>query len=139
MELMQIEDEITEVYAPELTLTTAAAARVRGLIEEKGLEDHALRVFVSGGGCSGLNYGMAIEGNLRPDDLMFQNEGVDVVVDPASMGYLAGCSIDYVDDLMGGGFRVDNPNAVASCGCGHSFRTESEGAATATATDSSCC
>ena len=115
--------------APPIRLTSGAAARVRRLLDERQLSNHALRVFISGGGCSGLQYGMALEGQPRETDHRFAFEGVDVVVDPMSMDYLAGATIDYVDDLMGGGFKIENPNAVASCGCGHSFRTSREGAA----------
>lgn len=107
-----------------ITLTDAAVGRVRGMIEEKQLTGHALRVFVSGGGCSGMQYGMGLEPTPRDDDLRYHFNGVDVVVDPMSMSYLAGSVIDYVDDLMAGGFKIENPNAMASCGCGHSFRTE---------------
>ena len=121
--------ETTELTTETIRLTESAAARVRRLLEERNLAGHALRVFVSGGGCSGMQYGMALEGNPRETDHRFAFEGVDVVVDPMSMSYLAGASIDYVDELMGGGFRIENPNAVASCGCGHSFRTAGEAAA----------
>jgi iron-sulfur cluster assembly protein len=114
---------ISDIQTHTITLTPAAAARVRRLLTERELPDYALRVFVSGGGCSGLQYGMALEGDARQDDLRFQAGGVDVVIDPVSIGYLGGATIDYVDDLMGGGFKIENPNAVASCGCGHSFRT----------------
>jgi iron-sulfur cluster assembly accessory protein len=78
---------------------------VRRLLEERNLHEHALRVFVSGGGCSGMQYGMALEGNPRESDQRFAFEGVDVIVDPMSMTYLAGCTIDYVEDVMGGGFH----------------------------------
>ncbi len=131
MDLLQIEDENTQTQVPSLLLSETAAVRVRSLMEERKLDDHALRVFVSGGGCSGLNYGMALEGQPRENDLRFAFGDVLVVVDPISIGYLAGSTIDYVDDLMGGGFRVENPNAVSTCGCGHSFRTGSQGAASA--------
>ena len=123
------EEALPSGEAPSLQLTEGAAARVRRLLEERQLPDHALRVFVSGGGCSGLQYGMALEGEPRKTDHHFDFEGVKVVVDPMSMDYLAGVTIDYVDDLMGGGFKIENPNAVASCGCGHSFRTSRDGAA----------
>ena len=117
------------VSTQPITLTPSAVQRVRRLLDERNLQGHALRVFVSGGGCSGMQYGMALEGNPRETDQRYAFEGVDVVVDPMSMTYLAGCTIDYVDEIMGGGFRIDNPNAVASCGCGHSFRTAGESAA----------
>ncbi len=142
--LIQIEDETAKAPTTPVTLTESAAKRVQGLISERGLEGYALRVFVSGGGCSGLNYGMALEGDPRESDLRFQFGDVDVVIDPVSIGYLEGSTIDYVDDLMGGGFRVENPNAVATCGCGTSFRTTNGGAATAGAphsgaTNTDCC
>lgn len=111
------------VEAPAITLTSVAAAKVRALLAERNLPNHGLRVFVSGGGCSGMQYGMAIEGQPREFDTVVEDGGVKVIVDPTSMMYLEGATIDYVDNLMGGGFRIDNPNAVASCGCGHSFRT----------------
>lgn len=117
------------VQSPVITLTDAATARVRRLLEERNLPDHALRVFVSGGGCSGLQYGMALEGQPRETDVRYAFDGVQVVIDPMSLEYLSGATIDYLDDVMGGGFKIENPNAVASCGCGHSFRTESGAAA----------
>ncbi len=105
-------------------LTERAAEEIRGLLERQGKADAALRVFVSGGGCSGLNYGMAIDDSVEPDDLIFHSFGVKVLVDPDSIRYIAGASVDYVEDVMGGGFKIDNPNAVRSCGCGSSFSTE---------------
>lgn len=113
---------------PEIKLMPAAAAKLKALLAERNLTTHGLRVFVSGGGCSGMQYGMAIEKEAGEFDAVFEQEGVRVFVDPTSMMYLAGASIDYVDNLMGGGFRIDNPNAVASCGCGHSFRTAGQAA-----------
>jgi iron-sulfur cluster assembly protein len=110
----------------QISLTPQAAERVRRLMAERELEHHALRVFVSGGGCSGMQYGMAMEAQPRPDDIRMSFDKVDLVIDPLSMNYLAGSTIDYIDDLMGGGFQINNPNAVASCGCGHSFRTEGD-------------
>ncbi|MBI3242056.1 MAG: iron-sulfur cluster insertion protein ErpA [Chloroflexi bacterium] len=111
------------VEVAELTLTNLAAAKVRSILAERNLPSHGLRVFVAGGGCSGMQYGMAIEGQPREFDTVVETDGVKLYVDPTSMNYLVGATIDYVDNLMGGGFRVENPNAVASCGCGHSFRT----------------
>lgn len=107
----------------EIHITPNAADRIQQLLSEKGLEGYALRVFISGGGCSGFQYGMAFEDQPREDDLHFSQDRIEVVIDPMSYGYLSGASIDYQDDLMGGGFSIDNPNAVATCGCGHSFRT----------------
>jgi len=111
-----------------ITLTEAAVSRVRALMDEKRVEDHALRVFVSGGGCSGFQYGMALEGTPRETDARYEFHGIPVVIDPQSLGFLAGATIDYVEDLMGGGFKIENPNAVSTCGCGHSFKTSSTGA-----------
>jgi iron-sulfur cluster assembly accessory protein len=108
----------------EISITENAAKRAQQLIQERELPGHALRVFVSGGGCAGLQYGMAFEPHPQESDLRFHQWDVEVVIDPVSFSYMAGATIDYVDDLMGGGFSIENPNAVASCGCGHSFRTE---------------
>lgn len=112
-----------EVLAP-IAVTEAAATKLREVMATKGLPEGAgLRVFVSGGGCSGLQYGMAFESEGESDDQVFESGGVTVYVDPISIEYLQGANIDYVDSLMGGGFKIENPNAVSSCGCGHSFKT----------------
>ncbi len=113
-----------QVADEEITMTAVAVEKVQTLLAERNLTDHGLRVFVSGGGCSGLQYGMALEGEERDFDTVLEKEGIKIFVDPTSMMYLQGATIDYVDNLMGGGFRIDNPNAVSSCGCGHSFRTD---------------
>jgi iron-sulfur cluster assembly accessory protein len=107
-----------------VTLTDKAATEIKGLFERQGIENAALRVFVSGGGCSGLQYGMAIADEVEEGDVEFEQHGVRILVDPLSMNYIGGASVDYVDDVMGGGFKIDNPNAVKSCGCGSSFSTE---------------
>src|SRR5580698_6242658 len=107
-----------------VTLTESAAEQITGLLEREGKKDAALRVFVSGGGCSGLNYGMAIDENIEEGDVVFSSFGVKVVVDPLSINYIRGANVDYVEDVMGGGFKIDNPNATKSCGCGSSFATE---------------
>lgn len=119
-----------QIDAPVLTVTPNAVTVIRNLLTERNIPEHALRVFVSGGGCSGMQYGMAFEESARDYDRVVDVEGVRLLVDPTSMMYLQGATIDYIDSLMGGGFRIDNPNAVSSCGCGSSFRTgEGEGAA----------
>ena len=105
-------------------VTDAALATVRNLLTQKNVPDYGLRVFVSGGGCSGMQYGMALEAEARPYDHVVERDGVKVFVDPTSMMYLNQATIDYEDSLMGGGFKIDNPNAVTSCGCGHSFKTQ---------------
>ena len=127
MDLSIIEEEQVQ-QEEQVQLSPSALTRVRKLIAERNLQGHALRVFVSGGGCSGMQYGMALEGNPQESDRRFTFEGVQVVVDPLSLQYLGGIRIDYVEDLMGGGFKIENPRAVATCGCGHSFRTAGESA-----------
>ena len=108
-----------------ITVTPEASAMIRDLLEQRNLTDHALRVFVAGGGCSGMQYGMAFENNIQEfDTVVNAGDGVNIVVDATSLMYVSGATIDYVDSLMGGGFRIDNPNAVSACGCGNSFRTE---------------
>lgn len=107
-----------------ISLTTAAADAVRDLLTKRELEGYGLRVFIKGGGCSGYQYGMALDNNFRDEDLITDCHGVKVIVDEVSIDYLRGSTVDFVDDLMGSGFKVDNPNAVASCGCGSSFRTQ---------------
>lgn len=105
-----------------ITLTDKAATQLKGIIASKG-ENLALRVMVRPGGCSGFEYGMALERNPRPDDNVAEFQGVKIVVDANSLQFLDGATIDYVDSLMGGGFAINNPNATSTCGCGHSFRT----------------
>jgi iron-sulfur cluster assembly accessory protein len=112
---------------PAILVSDTAANRLLGMMREKELDGYALRVFVAGGGCSGLQYGMTFDDEMREGDNEFHSGALRVVVDPISAGYLTGASIDFVDSLMGGGFKIDNPNAVSSCGCGHSFRTASHG------------
>lgn len=107
-----------------VTLTQAAANAVQDLLAKRELEGYALRVFIRGGGCSGFQYGMALDNNFREEDLVVESHGVKVLVDEVSIEYMRGATIDFVDDLMGSGFKVENPNAVASCGCGSSFRTK---------------
>lgn len=111
---------------PILTVSSSAVQVIRTLLEQRQIPNHALRVFVSGGGCSGMQYGMAFEETPREFDKVVAIDGVRLIVDPTSLMYLQGATIDYVDSLMGGGFRIENPNAVSSCGCGHSFRTSND-------------
>jgi iron-sulfur cluster assembly accessory protein len=118
--------ELTPVM-PMVTVSETASSRLLAMMREKELDGYALRVFVAGGGCSGLQYGMTFDDETREGDAEFNAGGLRVIVDPISAGYLMGSSIDFVDSLMGGGFKIDNPNAVSSCGCGHSFRTASGG------------
>lgn len=114
-----------------ITLTERAATELRDLIDGQEKKEAALRVWVQGGGCSGLQYGMYLDENSpEKDDNVFEHSGIKVFVDPYSLSLMDGSSVDYVDDVLGGGFKIENPNATASCGCGSSFKTEgSEGAA----------
>ena len=111
-----------------MNVTEKAAEKARALFEEKGLPvDTGLRVFVVGGGCSGYQYGMALARDIDADDLVIEERGVRLIVDPDSAPLLEGAEIDYVDDLMKAGFTIHNPNAVKSCACGTSFQTAEGG------------
>jgi len=107
-----------------ITITDTAAEKLSGILDQKGMKDtHGLRVFVKGGGCGGMQYGMTFDDTSREGDQVYEQHGMRVLVDATSLFYVEGANIDYVDNLMGGGFHIDNPNAVSSCGCGSSFRT----------------
>ena len=103
-----------------LTLTENAARHLRTMIEEKGEPGKCLRIFIERGGCAGMSYGMTLDGE-QPGDFAAERDGMKVVVDAASLEYLQGSTIDYCDDLAGTGFRIQNPKASRSCGCGTSF------------------
>ncbi len=115
---------MTSSVETAISLTPTAASKLQSLIEERGEPDSGLRIFVSGGGCSGMQYGMSIEKDIRENDEVLDSQGVKLIVDPNSLMYLAGSEVDYVDNMMGGGFAINNPNAVSTCGCGHSFRSD---------------
>lgn len=104
-----------------VNITDRAAVEVKGLLEKQEKADAMLRVFVAGGGCSGFQYGMSLEEEPSEGDQTFDINGVKVIVDPRSALYLGGAEIDYVESMMGGGFKIENPNASSSCGCGQSF------------------
>ncbi len=104
-----------------ISLTIAAANAVKNILSERNLEGYALRVYVAGGGCCGVNFGMALDNNIRDVDTTYDMHGVQVVVDEVSMDYLRGASIDFINDpVRGAGFAVDSPmaNAGGSCACG---------------------
>jgi iron-sulfur cluster assembly protein len=105
-----------------VAMTPAAAEKVHELLVQEGDETLGLRIFVAGGGCSGMQYGMTLD-ELQEGDVVMELEGIKLFVDEMSAGYIAGSEVDYVDSLMGAGFTVNNPNAVSTCGCGHSFKT----------------
>lgn len=104
-----------------IALTERAAKRVAWLIDQEGQTDLMLRVTVSGGGCSGFQYGFSFDDTVGGEDLTFGRDGVTVVIDDMSLDLLAGSEIDFVEDLIGASFQIKNPQATASCGCGSSF------------------
>ncbi len=106
---------------PMLSITPEAVEQLKRFLDEQGTPDYALRVFVAPGGCSGLQYGMTIEESVEDGDELIEMSGVRMIVDNFSAMYLGGAEVDFVNSLMGGGFTIRNPNAVASCSCGHSF------------------
>ncbi|MEP7285123.1 MAG: iron-sulfur cluster insertion protein ErpA [Chloroflexota bacterium] len=124
-QIEQVDSDVIDT--PVMSVTPGAAAKIKELLQARDIPNHALRVFVAGGGCSGLQYGMAFEERPQEFDTLIETDGVRLLIDPTSAMYVGGATIDFVDSLMGGGFRIDNPNAVSSCGCGHSFKTSSEG------------
>lgn len=111
---------MVEASTAPFTVTEQAARRIRAIAagEPPGAR---LRVSVSGGGCSGFQYEFGFDTQVQPDDLVVTRDGVEVLVDPVSLPFVEGATLDFVDDLMGQSFRVANPNATASCGCGTSF------------------
>jgi len=104
-----------------LIFTDAAAAKVRELIDEEGNTALMLRVFISGGGCSGFQYGFTFDENVTEGDTVVENAGVKLLIDPMSIQYLTGAEIDYTEGLEGAQFVIRNPNATTTCGCGSSF------------------
>ncbi|AEK56924.1 iron-sulfur cluster insertion protein ErpA [Acidithiobacillus caldus] len=106
---------------PVMTLTTNAAEKIKSLIEEEGSADLKLRVFVTGGGCSGFQYGFTFDENVNDGDTEVEQHGVTLLVDPMSYQYLVGAEIDYSEGLEGAQFVIKNPNATTTCGCGSSF------------------
>lgn len=104
-----------------LIFTDAAANKVKNLIKEEKNDSLKLRVFVSGGGCSGFQYGFTFDENIQDGDTQIEKNGVTLLVDPMSFQYLSGAEIDYKEDLEGSQFVIKNPNATTTCGCGSSF------------------
>ena len=115
-----------EVYSPEsapqsMVITASAVAKVKSLVEEEGNEELKLRVFVTGGGCSGFQYGFTFDELVAEDDAVVEKDGITVLVDAMSYPYLVGAQVDYEEGLQGSKFVVQNPNAQSTCGCGSSF------------------
>jgi iron-sulfur cluster insertion protein len=107
--------------AASITVTESAARRIAEVMNAEGASGGFLRITVSGGGCSGFQYGMAIDDTRQTDDRVFSRDGVSVVVDETSLELLNGAEVDFVEDMMGAAFQIRNPNAASSCGCGNSF------------------
>lgn len=107
-----------------LSITPLAAERAKEILTRYNKPNAAIRVFIKSGGCSGYQYGMAVDERELEGDTVTEMHGVRLVVDRMSLPLLVGSQVDWVDNLMGGGFSVNNPNATSSCGCGHSFRTD---------------
>ncbi|MCC7179378.1 MAG: iron-sulfur cluster insertion protein ErpA [Vicinamibacterales bacterium] len=123
---MQTETQTTtpvaDVLPAFITVTEAAATKIKELLAEEGKAESGLRVFVQGGGCSGFQYGLMIEeAGAGVGDQSFESNGVKLFVDPVSISYLKGAEVDFVDTITGGGFTIKNPNATSTCGCGQSF------------------
>ena len=112
---------VTEQMPEPLVFTDSAANKVKQLIEEEGNPDLKLRVFVTGGGCSGFQYGFTFDEATNDDDTLLQKAGVTLLIYPMSLQYLMGAEIDYQDGLEGAQFVIKNPNATSTCGCGSSF------------------
>jgi iron-sulfur cluster assembly accessory protein len=106
---------------PLLSVTEAAAVKIKQLLAEES-DVEVLRIAIQGGGCSGFQYGLGFDTAAAEGDFEFEQHGVTVVVDPFSAPYLQGAEVDYVDSIQAAGFAINNPNATASCGCGHSFQ-----------------
>ena len=120
-----------ETITLPITLTQPAANAVRDIMAQKNLQGYALRLYISGGGCSGYQYGLALDGNTRAEDTVFETDGIKLIVDEVSINYLGGASVDYVEGLTSSGFKIFNPNAISSCSCGQSFNsTEGESSET---------
>ena len=113
--------EVQERVDNLVSLTPAAASKILALMAEE-TDVSVLRVAIEGGGCSGFQYGLGFDRGPQEGDVEYDCEGVTVVVDPFSAPYLRGASVDYLETIQESGFKIDNPNAVSSCGCGHSFQ-----------------
>ena len=104
-----------------LTVTENAIVKIKDILAEENNPNAKLRIFIQGGGCSGMQYGFTLDENQNEDDFSLPFNGIELLVDSMSSQYLQGASIDYKEDLMGSSFSIDNPNAQTSCGCGSSF------------------
>jgi iron-sulfur cluster insertion protein len=114
-------EPVNDIEERRVVLTDSAVRRIALLKEQEQAGNAMLRIAVSGGGCSGFQYGFSFDNTRNEDDLVFERDGIGVVVDDVSLGLLNGAEIDFVEDLMGAAFQIRNPNAASSCGCGNSF------------------
>jgi iron-sulfur cluster insertion protein len=112
---------VSEVGERRISVSESAARRIGALKQQEEAPDAFLRIAVSGGGCSGFQYGLSFDEQTNPDDSVFERDGIAVVVDDVSLDLLNGAELDFVEDLMGASFQIKNPNAASSCGCGNSF------------------
>lgn len=116
-------EKVGEEGRPLITLTDAAAKRVLEVMKQQNKLGYGLRIYVRGGGCSGLTYGMSLEREPEINDIVLEQKGVKIFVDGFSAQFIKGSVVDYVESFQASGFKIDNPNAVQTCGCGQSFRT----------------
>lgn len=116
--------ETNGIEPPVLSITENAASKAQEILQKYNKPQAAIRVFIKSGGCSGYQYGMAVDERELEGDTFVEMHGVRLVVDRMSLPLLIGSQVDWVESMMGGGFTVNNPNATSSCGCGHSFRTD---------------
>jgi iron-sulfur cluster insertion protein len=114
-------ESASDIEERRIVVTENAARRIAMLKAQENAEDAFLRIAVSGGGCSGFQYGLSFDDQRNEDDVVFERDGVGIVVDDVSLGLLNGAEVDFVEDLMGASFQIRNPNAASSCGCGNSF------------------
>jgi len=114
----------TEQTQKPVNVTEKAAEKIKEFMAEEEEKPEYLRVYVQGGGCSGLSYGMGFEKAPEEDDLVIEEHGVKLLIDSYSVDHLTGANVDYIESLMGSGLKINNPNVTKSCSCGHSFSTE---------------
>lgn len=135
-----IQDVETTTQENTVTMSASAVEAVRGILTDRKLEGYSLRVYVAGGSCCGVNFGMALDNNLRENDLTFRSEDVQIVVDDQSIAYLRGAKIDFINDpVRGAGFTVDSPSSKSeSCACGSEGHSHAEAEGESCACGGSC-
>jgi iron-sulfur cluster assembly protein len=115
-----------EPITKTVTLTSPAASAIRDVMTQKNLQGYALRLFISGGGCSGYQYGLALDNRIREEDTIIETDGIRLIVDEVSIKYLQGATVDYVDEGETNGFKIVNPNILSSCSCGESSASQAD-------------